>query len=54
MKLVGRNSEAAFIETAGHVRHDPPWQIRASVTTGGGWQSRWGITVEGRRCDRGT
>ena len=37
-----------------HVRHDPPWQIRAWVTTDEGRQSRLGSTLECRRCDEGT
>jgi hypothetical protein len=34
-----------------HVRHDPPWQIRAWVTTHEGRRSRLGSTLECRRCD---
>lgn len=34
-----------------HVRHDPPWQVRAWVVTVEGRNGRLGTTLECRRCD---
>ncbi len=36
-----------------HVRHDPPWQVRAWVMTADGRDSRIGVALECVRCDRG-
>ncbi|MGN6392615.1 MAG: DUF3565 domain-containing protein [Gemmatimonadales bacterium] len=34
-----------------HVRHNPPWQVRAWVTTPAGRESRLGTALECRQCD---
>lgn len=34
-----------------HVRHDPPWQLRAWVTTSEGLEGRLGTSLDCRRCD---
>jgi hypothetical protein len=34
-----------------HVRHNPPWFVRAWVTTEEGRQSALGTTLECRRCE---
>jgi hypothetical protein len=34
-----------------HVRHDPPWQVRAWVITVEGRNERLGTTLECRRCE---
>jgi hypothetical protein len=34
-----------------HVRHDPPWQVRAWVTTAAGRKSWLGKTLNCRHCD---
>lgn len=34
-----------------HVRHDPPWQVRAWVTTEDGRQSFLGTKMECKKCD---
>lgn len=34
-----------------HVRHDPPWQVRAWVTTMEGRQGRLGMLLDCRACD---
>ncbi|HUY83467.1 MAG TPA: DUF3565 domain-containing protein [Steroidobacteraceae bacterium] len=36
-----------------HVRHRPPWQQRAWVTTAEGRQSRIGVELECTKCDDG-
>lgn len=36
-----------------HVRHDPPWQVRAWVTTAEGRASRIGTTLECVKCVMG-
>lgn len=37
-----------------HVRHDPPWQERAWVTTEAGRESRLGVLLECRNCESPT
>ncbi|HET7023660.1 MAG TPA: DUF3565 domain-containing protein [Gemmatimonadales bacterium] len=34
-----------------HVRHDPPWQVRAWVITAEGRAGRIGTVLECRRCE---
>ena len=36
---------------AQHVRHDPPWQLRAWVTSAEGRTSHLGTVLQCRRCD---
>ncbi len=36
-----------------HVRHDPPWQLRAWVTTEAGRQAHLGNPLQCVKCDRG-
>lgn len=36
-----------------HVRHDPPWQVRAWVTTRKGRENRLGHKLDCKKCDRG-
>ncbi|MDX1640021.1 MAG: DUF3565 domain-containing protein [Balneolaceae bacterium] len=36
-----------------HVRHDPPWQYRAWVTTSRGRASHLGLRLNCTKCDRG-
>ncbi|NNF95649.1 MAG: DUF3565 domain-containing protein [Halobacteria archaeon] len=36
-----------------HVRHDPPWQLRAWVTTESGRQAHLGNQLQCLKCDRG-
>ncbi len=36
-----------------HVRHDPPWTVRAWVTTPQGRQSMLGFKLNCKKCDRG-
>ena len=36
-----------------HVRHDPPWQLRAWVTTEIGRQAHLGNQLRCLKCDRG-
>jgi len=35
-----------------HVRHDPPWQERAWVTTAAGRQAHLGWQLQCLKCDR--
>jgi hypothetical protein len=36
-----------------HIRHDPPWQERAWVTTEAGRQAHLGWQLQCLKCDRG-
>ncbi len=36
-----------------HVRHDPPWQVREWVETQEGRDSRLGVRLDCKKCDRG-
>ena len=36
-----------------HVRHNPPWQLRPWVTTTSGRESRIGMELDCKKCDRG-
>ncbi|MEL7832878.1 DUF3565 domain-containing protein [Fodinibius sp. Rm-B-1B1-1] len=35
-----------------HVRHNPPWQLRPWVTTESGRESRKGMQLDCKKCDR--
>lgn len=34
-----------------HVRHRPPWEVRAWVTTEAGREGKLGVALECKRCD---
>lgn len=36
-----------------HVRHNPPWAIRQWVTTEKGRESKIGVELDCKKCDRG-